>query len=163
MSLSKKWKVYLKEDAVKSSYDLGSTFAYLKQGALFCRKRVDAFLSPPDRTTFKDELNGLLRSRLSQTNDLDIQRSDYRRLLNELHKLFLCLLASNRTPEEIFHGLKDDFEMRNEVIEMLIKRSRVKASRQTQRSFLNWLLSGDERFGALLVKQKEKAGFPYTI
>ena len=161
--IKKRWKVYLKKEAAESSYDLGWMFEYLKQAAIRYHERVNAYVFPAETVTFKGEIDALLRASLKKSDTCRLSEQDYLRLLNEFHKLLTCSLASNRTPEEIYSGLKDDKEMREEVIEMLIKRMKLKTAREKQKILLDNILSGESDFGALLIRQKRKKGFPYNI
>lgn len=163
ISSTNHWKKYLKEDAIRSSYELGWMFGYLNEAAGRYRERINSLFFPDEAVTFKEELSKLLRSKLKATDRVEAHSPEFRNLSRELYKLLLCSFASNRTPEEICTGLKDDAEMRAEVIELLIKKSKCKVSRDRKRSFLNRILSGDQNFRTLLIKQKEKEGFPYQI
>ena len=95
--------------------------------------------------------------------DVTINSYVFGKLTNEMYKLLACSLAGNRSPDEIIFGLQSDTEMREEVIELLISEIKTNSSLDSQRTFLNRLLSGDDDLRTLLNKQKEKKGFPHNI
>lgn len=145
------------------SFELGSTVGHLNSLANKVRIKFNKVYVSPPHQEFKQQLPELLASKLKKMSDVTIKPHVFDKLTTEMVKLFSCSLASNRTPEEIILGLQSDTEMRNEVVELLISRIKTKTSLDSQRTFLQRILSGDDDLRVLLNKQKEKKGFPHTI
>ena len=158
-----KIKTYLKEDAINCSFELGWTVAWLNDTAHSCWDKFKNISIKKDNLKFKQQLTTLLSSKLNEMTDLKITDIASEKMNIEMHKLLTCSLASNRTPDEIISGLRSDAEMRNEVVELLISKIKLKTSLDSQRIFLNRILSGDNDLLALLNKQKDKKGFPHNI
>ncbi len=117
----------------------------------------------PVEAKFVDEVNKYLSSKVSAFEGVKLSKGDFDKLSKEVFELLRCSLASNRTPEEIFEGLRDDPEMRAEVLEMLIGRTKVGLSVRKQNDLLEDIFSGDEELRVLLNKQKLKKEFPVNI
>lgn len=158
-----KCKNVLWEGVIAYSFELGSTIGHIDSLANKVRIQFNKIYVSPPNQEFKKQLPELLTSKLKKMPDVTIMPRTFDRLTNEMTKLFSCSLASNRTPDEIIFGLKSDIEMRNEVVELLISRIKTKKSLDSQRIFLQRILSGDNDLQALLNQQKEKKGFPHNI
>ena len=160
---SNKFKDFLKEDSLRSAHELGRTIGDINNLTLYCWKRFIAVSPPRAPLTFKDELKALIKSKIKEMPYLDMDGKLLNKLNNELHALLQCSLASQRTPDEIVDGLKSDFEMRNEVIELILSRVKLRTSKSNQRVLLENILSGDRHFRKTLNRQRTKKGFPFNI
>ena len=98
---------------------------------------------------------------------LNIEASLLKRTTSEFSRFLTCCLNSNRTPEELLDGLRDDLEMRDEVVGLLV--SRIGASETTDvRLLLDRMLSGDGDLMRLLVDSGSRlrvlaAPWPYAL
>ena len=162
-SATDKWKSYLWEEAKGCSFELGYTVGELNNLAVNYWEKFKKAYFPANPQKFKQQLPELLVSKLNEMPDVTINSHVFDKLTNEMYKLLFCSLAGNRSPNEIIFGLQSDTEMRNEVVELLVSEIKSDSSLDSQRTFLNRLLSGDDDLRALLNKQKEKKGFPHNI
>ncbi|MFC1734941.1 hypothetical protein ACFL1X_02420 [Candidatus Hydrogenedentota bacterium] len=144
----------LSSEMKQSVYDVSWMSGYL---AAHARKYFDdgiwnvnavAPVCPPEN--FRDGMTRLLREKLDRMKDLTLDADLLKRITEEFLRFFTCCLNSNRTPEELIDGLRNDREMRDEVVEMLI--SRVGSSEAPdERLFLERILSGDDDMLRLLI------------
>jgi len=145
------------------SFELGSTLGHLNRLAHKVRTQFNHVSVSPPPKAFKQQLLGLLADKCNKMPDVTMTPKVFDELTNEMMSLLSCSLAANRTPDEIILGLQSDPDMRNEVVDLVLSRVKTKTSLDSQRIFLNRILSGDDDLRALLNKQKEKKGFPHTI
>ncbi|MBF0105682.1 MAG: hypothetical protein HQM16_10190 [Deltaproteobacteria bacterium] len=137
----------LVDDFAEGTKTLSAPLADLK------RRRAKK-LSRRDVRVFEKKLKELLVAKAAKYSELGISGKDLKRLSAEMTQCLLYSLTSRRTPEEIINALRDDLEMRDEVVEMILSRSTgSEATRQT-RVFLNILFSGDRDLLSLLNSQK---------
>jgi len=158
-----KWKSYLWEEAKGCSFELGYVVGRLNTSATDYWAKFEKAYFRPDNQKLKQQLPELLASKLNQMPDVTINSHVFDKLTNEIYKLLSCSLAGNRSPDEIIFGLQSDTDMREEVVELLVSEIKSNSSLDSQRTFLNRLLSGDDDLRALLNQQKEKKGFPHNI
>ena len=167
-----KWKEYLKQDVIGSSYELGCIIGLIYDRAIVywgIIKKSDKFSiafpskKQDQKKTFEEELEELLICKKDEMPDVKISDKIFKKLSNELYKLLSCSLVSNRTPDEIVTGLKDDITMRKEVVDLVINETKAEVSCNEQRVFLDRIFSGDNDLKVLLNKQLSKKGFPYNI
>ena len=119
---------------------------------------------PPIREfRFSEELHTVLYQKLDRMQDIELSPPMFDRLSEELSNLFKCSFASVRTPDEIIEELREDSEMRAEVVEMVLSETGETSNRRDQRLFLQRMLSGDEDLRVLLNRQTEKKGFPFFL
>ncbi|MBF0254621.1 MAG: hypothetical protein HQL11_05825 [Candidatus Omnitrophica bacterium] len=169
------WGEFLRKDALKGTYELGVVCGTLKL-------KVSELLEPvasafgdganggaasgpqkPKGLSFRQELQIYLIKKWGTMFDGILRDEEFEKLTNQIFRLLQTSLASNRTADEIVNGLREDPQMRGEVVQLVIHEAKLKEAIQKSRIFLNRIFGGDEDLRDLLKRQTLKEGFPHAI
>ena len=143
-------------------WEAGHLCSYLKALAEDAAVRLRSLRRTPPEKEFRDALGELLRQKLDQMEDVLLEATMLRRIAHEVRQFFRCCLASNRTPDELIDGLRDDSDMREEVVNLLLSRIGPPAA-EPERLFLHRMLSGDDDLRALLAAMSGGTGEGNTV
>ena len=72
------------------------------------------------KENFDEELGNVLRDRLDHMNEVFLDDKTLKSITNEFRQFLACSLTANRTSDEVIDGLRDDLEMREEVVDFLL-------------------------------------------
>ncbi len=153
-----RWKNFLIDDLKRGMFETGLIIGKIKSSA---DKILDTGHAPEARKPeagLDDEIKDHLTERSLSLIDKKLSKSDHEKISKQLFELLRCSLASERTPDEIFEGLRDDAEMRSEVVEMLINEASASLSKKKQRALLDGIFSGDEELRTMLKRHAAKQG-----
>jgi len=144
------------------SWGTGYASGTLKNRALGLWDKVRQIRQPREKRSFKDELAEVLLAKQQAMGDITFPLATLDAITRELFKILACSLASERTPNEIIDGLRDDAEMRGELKNLVVSATGL-GYYQEQLIFLDRILSGDPELRELLNKQKTKKRFSYLM
>ena len=166
-ALSHKVAAFFKEEARRSIPDSCESAGFVAGVVISRVRRLWNGSHPGPRASkqrrFDQELSELLQAKFRDMDDTAFPATALDILSAELFKLLACALTSNRTPNEVVDGLRDDAEMRSEVISLILSESAEPAYQEQQRVFLQRLLSGDRDLRILLGRQTERTLFPHQV
>ena len=166
-TLFDKAATFLRQEVRESLIDLCGEAGYAS-GVLITRtRRYWSELLPtgqtPEQPAFDLQLSELLRTQLQNSEDIAFPQSTLDALAAELFEFLTCSLASNRTANEIIDGLRDDTDMRSEVVALVLSATGISSYHEEQRAFLERTLSGDDGLRKLLNTQAQKQRFPRLL
>ena len=111
---------------------------------------------------FDEQLRELLLVKFPLPKDKIPEDQSFEIIVQELSSFFKCCFTSDRTPDELVDALRDDAEMKEEIIELIMSNNGIERS-QHNTLFLQQVLSGDDDVRFLLNRQKTKSGYPYVV
>ncbi|MBF0252952.1 MAG: hypothetical protein HQL29_03965 [Candidatus Omnitrophica bacterium] len=151
--MARKWKEYLRNDLKNGMFETGILVRDLqtKVREFSGRNKIN---KEAEKTKLSDEVKSYITIKSVEFLKKPLNKKDLEKISKEVFELIRCSLASDRTPDEIYEGLKDDPEMREEVIAMLIKGAEAGITEKKQKVLLEGIFSGDEDLKVLLNKKE---------